>query len=150
MAHQIYRNLIKGLVDGSLDLDSDTLKILLVKDNSITITTSAIGLSSTISGTDTNEVSGTAYSTGGKTLTIISSAGLDSSNTELSFISASDVTWNSSTISAGGAIIYKTGSSLSEGIPLFYYDFGVGRSSFNADFRISFDSDGLLTLSQTF
>ena len=117
-----------ALLDGEMDFSgdtTDTFKIALY-------TSSATLGAATTAYTVTNEVSGTGYSAGGETLTI--SANPSSSGTT-AFLDFADVTWSSSTITARGALIYKSGG----GDPaVAVLDFGADKSSTSADFTIVF------------
>lgn len=117
-----------ALLDGEMDFSSDTtdtFKIALY-------TSSATLGASTTAYTVTNEVSGTGYTAGGEDLVI--SANPSSSGTT-AFLDFSDVTWSSSTITARGALIYKSGG----GNPaVAVLDFGADKSSTSGDFTIVF------------
>ena len=68
-------------------------------------TSSATLGASTTAYSTTNEVSGTGYTAGGKTLPVAS--GVTSSGT-VAYVDFTDVTWSSSSITARGALIYKS------------------------------------------
>ena len=100
MANVIYNSLKKKIMDGSIDLDSDTIKVMLV--------TSAYVPDQ--DGHDfhddvTNEVSGTGYTSGGQALAN-KSVTADNTDNEGVF-EADNVTWPSSTITARGAVLNK-------------------------------------------
>lgn len=134
MANQVFDSFKTGLLDGSVDLLTDTIKVLLLSGANDTVTTSASSLSYVLS-SDVNETSGIGYTAGGQTINNM----VVSSTSDSIFIDADDVTWSSSTITAGGAIVYKDSD-----IPLFYVDFAANRSSYNGNFTIQWLDDGIL------
>jgi len=117
-----------ALLDGEMDFSSDTTDVFKIA----LYTSSATLDASTTAYTVTNEVSGTGYSAGGETLVI--SANPASSGTT-AFLDFADVTWSTSTITARGALIYKSGG----GDPaVAVLDFGSDKSSTSGDFTIVF------------
>ena len=91
----------------------------------------------------TNEVSGTGYDAGGKSL---SSVTLTQSGGTITF-DAADVTWTSSTITARAAVIYD--DSLTNDPLIAYIDFGADKSSSAGDFVLTFNASGIFTLDLT-
>ena len=91
----------------------------------------------------TNEVSGTGYDAGGKSLTSVT---LTQSGGTITF-DAADVTWTSSTITARGAVVYD--DSLTDDPLICYIDFGSDKSSTLGDFVLSFNASGIFTLDLT-
>jgi len=117
-----------ALLDGEMDFSSDTTDVFKIA----LYTSSATLGAATTAYTVTNEVSGTGYSAGGETLVI--SANPASSGTT-AFLDFADVTWSASTITARGALIYKSGG----GDPaVAVLDFGSDKSSTSGDFTIVF------------
>lgn len=111
---------------------TDTYKIALYTD-SVTLGASTTAYSST------NEVSGTGYDAGGKTLTGFSS-GLSSSTAYLTF---TDPAWTSSTITARGCLIYNSSKS-NKAVAAF--DFGQNVTSVNGTFTVDFPGVGASSL----
>jgi hypothetical protein len=122
----------------ALDLDNDTLKIMLVTS----AYTPDFGVHD-FKADVTNEVVGTGYTAGGETLTSVT---LTQSAGTITF-DAADVTWTSSTITARGAVIYD--NSLVSDPLICYIDFGSDQSSSSGDFTISFSGTGIFTLDLT-
>jgi hypothetical protein len=117
-----------ALLDGEMDFSSDTSDVFKIA----LYTSSATLGAATTAYTVTNEVSGTGYSAGGNTLTI--STNPTSSGTT-AYLDFADTTWSSSTITARGALIYKSGG----GDPaVAVLDFGADKSSTSGDFTIVF------------
>ena len=120
----------QALLDGEMDFSSNTAQTF-----KIALYTSSASLdAATAAYTTSNEVSGTGYSAGGNTLTISTNPTNGGSGTTV-FLSFSNTTWTSYTITARGALIYKSGG----GNPsVAVLDFGSDKSSSNGDFQIQF------------
>jgi hypothetical protein len=118
----------QALLDGEMDFSSDTAQTFKIA----LYTSSATLDASTTAYSVTNEVSGTGYSAGGNTLTI--SANPTTSGTT-AFLDFADTTWSSATITARGALIYKSGGS---NPAVAVLDFGGDKTSTAGDFQIQF------------
>lgn len=118
------------VLGGIHDLDTDAIKIALIKANE----TGTYGASTTnyssITG-NSDEASGTNYSAGGNTLSGASIT-LDSSTAIVDF---NDTVWSSATISADGALIYNSSKS---NRAIAVIDFGGTVTSTAGDFTIQF------------
>ena len=123
----------------ALDLDSDTIKIMLVT-SSYTPDFGAHDFKADVS----NEVSGTGYISGGNTL---SSLALTQTSGTIKF-DAADTSWSSATITnARGAVIYD--DSLTDDPLIAYIVFGSDFSSSNGTFTIAFNAGGIFTIDLT-
>jgi len=152
MANVAYDALKEGLLDGSLDLISDDVAVLLVQETlaSDSIVTSATSLSATLSfessgssGIPLTEIptSSVNYTSGGYLLqNKVVSAGTNP------FFTADDITITSGTFVAGGMLIYTSATPISNGVPLIYMDFGVNREVANGNFDIKWLQDGILKM----
>lgn len=140
MANVLYNGFKKNVMNGGIDLDTDTIKVALVTS------TYTADIDADVYFSDiTNEVSGTGYTAGGATL---ASAAVTQDNTnDRGVFDANDVSWTSSTITARGAVIYKdTGTSTTS--PLIgYVDFGADKTSTSGTFTISWSASGIVLLS---
>jgi hypothetical protein len=91
-----------GLATGEFDFNTDTFKIALY--------TALASLDQTTASYDstTNEIVGTGYTTGGKTLTVsvAPTVGSDPSNT-VAYLSFDNVTWDPAAFTCRAALIYK-------------------------------------------
>mgnify|MGYP003123260876 FL=1 len=117
-----------ALLDGEMDFSSNTSQTF-----KIALYTSSATLDSTTTAyTTTNEVSGTGYTAGGNTLSIAANpAALGTT----AFLDLADTTWSSSSITARGALIYKSAT----GNPaIAVIDFGEDKQTSSADFVIQF------------
>ena len=122
----------------ALDLDNDTLKIMLVT-SAYTPDFGTHDFKADV----TNEVVGTGYTAGGETLTSVT---LTQSAGTITF-DAADVTWTSSTITARAAVIYD--DTIVNDPLICYIDFGSDQSSSSGDFQIAFNASGIFTLDLT-
>jgi hypothetical protein len=112
--------------------NADTYKLALF--------TSAATLGATTTAySTTNEVSGTGYTAGGATLTGLST-GLASGTAYLTF---SDPSWASSTITARGCLIYNA-SKGNKAVAVF--DFGADVTSTNGTFTVDLPAAGASSL----
>jgi hypothetical protein len=116
------------ILGGDFDFSSGTTDVF-----KIALFTSAATLGATTTAySTTNEASGTGYSAGGNTLTI---SQVPTSSGTTAFLDFADTTWTSATITARGALIYKSGG----GNPaVAVLDFGSDKTSTNGDFTIVF------------
>ena len=124
----------KALLDGEMDFSGNTgqtYKIALY-------TNSATLNATTTAYATTNEVSGTNYTAGGNTLTLV--AATTSGTT--AFIDFADSTWSTSTITARGALIYTTANS---NAAVAVLDFGADKTTVNQPFKIVFPLSGATT-----
>ena len=119
-----------ALLDGVMDFSSNTSQTF-----KIALYTSSATLDATTTAyTTTNEVSGTGYTAGGNTLSI---AANPASSGTTAFLDLADTTWSSSSITARGALIYKSAT----GNPaIAVIDFGEDKQTSSADFVIQFPS----------
>ena len=117
-----------ALLNGEMDFSSDTSQTFKIA----LYTSSATFSAATTAYSTTNEVLGTGYTAGGNTLTIAANPALSGTTAFLDF---SDTTWSSSSITARGALIYKSAT----GNPaIAVIDFGENKQSSSANFVISF------------
>jgi hypothetical protein len=140
MANTIYNYAKSGLLSGTFNLGSDTLKVALVT-SSYTPNIDTNHFFSDLS----NEVSGTGYTAGGATLTSLA-VSTDTTNDRGAF-DAADVTWSTSTITARGAVVYKSTGTSSTSPLLCYFDFTTDQISSAGNFTITWNANGLLLLS---
>ena len=96
----------KALLDGEMDFSSDTSQTFKI-------------------------ASGTGYTAGGNTLTVV--APTSSGTTAL--LDFADTTWSTASITARGALIYKSGGS---NPAVAVLDFGADKTSTAGDFQVQF------------
>lgn len=137
MADLIYNSFFVDHANGNIDLDTDTIKVMLC--------TSAYTPTKTHNRRDdiTNEVSGTGYTAGGATLAN-KTLTQDDTN-DLGKFDADDVSWATSTITARYAIVYKArGGAASADELIKCFDFGSDQVSVGAAFTLQFNANGVL------
>lgn len=139
MADIIYNSFKKKIMDGSIDLDTDTIKVALVT-SSYTPNQDTHDFFDDV----TNEVSGTGYTAGGASL---ANKAVTADNTDNEGVfDADDVTWSTSTITARGAVIYKSTGTASTSALICYLDFGSDKTSTAGNFTIAWNAEGILNL----
>lgn len=117
----------QALLDGEMDFSSDTAQVFKIA----LYTSSATLGAATTAYTTSNEVVGSGYTAGGNTLTVVA----PTTSGTTAFIDFNDTTWSAATITARGALIYKSGG----GDPaVAVLDFGSDIASTNGDFTIQF------------
>ena len=118
------------LLGGVHDLDTDTLKLALIKASPAGTYGAATTNYSDITG-NTDEASGTNYTVGGQAL----DSPAISLSSGVAFVDFADETFTNATVSADGAIIYNASKS-DRAIAVF--DFGGTVTSTSGDFTIVF------------
>ena len=124
MASGIFLPALRAGAIGNIDYDTDTFKVMPDFD--------AHDFRNDV----TNEVSGTGYTAGGATVTITVNS-VDTANNRLD-ITLGGTTWSTSTITARGAVYYKSrgGASSADEI-IAYNDFGSDVSTTAGTFTLS-------------
>lgn len=118
----------QALLDGEMDFSSDTSDTFKVA----LYTSSATLGAATTAYSATNEASGDGYTAGGATLTIATAPTTSGTTAYLDF---SDVTFSDASITARGALIYKSGGA---NPAVAVLDFGEDKTSTDGDFVIQF------------
>lgn len=139
MADVIYNSFFADVAKNNIDLDTDTFKVLLVT-SAYTPSADAHAKRSDI----TNEVAaGGGYTAGGAALP--NPAVTQDNTNALAKWDADDVSWAASTITARGAVIYKSrGGAATADELIKYVDFVTDKSSSAAAFTIAWHADGIL------
>lgn len=125
------------LLGGVHDLDTDVIKLALIKDTPSGSYDASTTNYSDVTG-NSDEASGTNYTTGGA---ILGSATISLDN-NTAIVDFADVTFSSSTVSADGCIIYNSTQS---NRAIAVIDFGGTVSSATGDFTITFPVAGAST-----
>ena len=139
MADTIYNSFKRDIMNGGIDIDTDTIKVALVT-STYTVDQDVHDNFDDI----TNEVSGTGYTAGGATLASVV-VSVDNTDNEGVF-DAADVTWSTSTITARGAVVYKSTGTGSTSKLICFLDFTSDKISTAGDFIIQWGSEGILNL----
>lgn len=139
MADVIYNNFKKLIMNGGIDLDTDTIKVALVT-SSYTPDQDTHDFFDDV----TNEVVGTGYTAGGASL---ANKAVTADNTDNEGVfDADDVSWTTSTITARGAVIYKSTGTASTSALIAYLDFSTDKVSTAGTFTIAWNAEGILNL----
>lgn len=131
-----YDSFTKTLVNGTHDLDTATIKVMIVTSSYTPNNTHE-----NISEVDPNEVASTGYTTGGETLsgiTLTTDNATHKTKFDASDISLSGVTFTN----ARYAVLYKS----SGGDLIGYVDFGVNLSPSAQAFNIVWNASGIFTI----
>jgi hypothetical protein len=140
MANVVYNSFKRDIMNGAIDLDTDTIKVMLVT-SAYTPDQDAHTKRSDI----TNEVSGTGYTAGGEELANKTVA-VDNTDNEGVF-DADDLTWSDATITARGAVIYKSRGGASTADELItYIDFVADKTSEANNFQIQWATEGIVNI----
>ncbi len=131
MASLIYNSALRDEATGAIDFDTDTFKVMLVT-STYTPNKDTHAKRSDV----TNEVTGSGYTAGG-TASTVTVAAVDTANDRV-VITFGAVSWPSSTITARGAVYYKSrgGASSADEI-ILYDDFGSDVTSTGGTFNLA-------------
>lgn len=140
MANIIYNSFKKNIMNGAIDLDTDTIKVALVT-SSYTPNADTHEDMADVTGEVAN---GNGYTTGGATLAN-KTVTADTTDDEGVF-DANDVTWSTSTITARGAVVYKSTGTAANDLLICYFDFGADKSSSAGNFTITWNAEGIVNL----
>lgn len=135
---KVYGPFTQSLGNKEIDLDSDTLKVMLCT-SAYTPNQDTHRYKSDI----TNEVTGTGYTAGGATLTSVAATYDTATNTFK--LDAADVSWATSTITARYAVIYDATPGSDAARPLIcYVDFDADIVSTAGAFSIQWNAAGIV------
>lgn len=140
MADAIPNSFKKHIMNGGIDLDTDTIKVMLLSSSH----TQNVDAQEFIDDVSANEVSGTGYSAGGQALA--NKSVTQNNTTDKGVFDADDVTWSTATITARYAAVYKDTGTPSTSPIICIIDFGSDKSSTAGDFSINWNASGILTL----
>jgi hypothetical protein len=130
MASLIYNKALNKILTGSIDLDTDSFKVMLV-----TSSYSPNKDTDDFRNDVTNEVVGAGYSSGGAAATV--SVNDDTAN-DRQDVTLGAASWSSSTITARAAVYYKSRGGASSADELVaYIDFGSDIVSTNGTFALT-------------
>lgn len=139
MSSIIYNSFKKNVMNGGIDLDTDTIKVALVTSSYTPNADTHEDMADV-----TNEVEGTGYTAGGATLAN-PAVTADTTDDEGVF-DADDVTWSNSTITARGAVVYKSTGTAANDLLICYIDFGENKVSSSGNFTITWNAEGIINL----
>ena len=125
------------LLGGVHDLDTDSIKLALIKASPSGTYGAATTNYSDVTG-NSDETTGTGYSSGGNTLTNVN----PTTSGTTAFTDFADTSWTSATFTTRGAIIYNTNDSNSA---VMIIDFGADFSVSGGTFTVEFPAAGAST-----
>jgi len=121
----------KALLDGEMDFSSDTSDVFKI---ALFTSSATLGASTTAYST-TNEVTGTGYTAGGNTLTVVA----PTTSGTTAYLDFSDTTWAASSFTARGALIYNS-SKANRAVAVFVFDEVKTTSSGNFQIQFPFNN----------
>jgi hypothetical protein len=129
------------LLNGSIDLLVDTIKVVLVGAAYVANKDSHEFLDDL-----SNEVTGTGYTAGGKVINNLS-VSQDNANDQ-AMLRGDDVTWPLATFTTRAAVIYKATGSPATSPLIAFVDFGEDKIMIGEDFSLNWNSEGILYLGE--
>ena len=139
MADIVYNSFKKNIMNGSIDLDTDTIKVALVTSSYTPNQDTHEDFADV-----TNEITSTGYTAGGSAL---ANKAVTADNTDNEGVfDADNVTWANSSITARGAVVYKDTGTAATSLLICYIDFTSDKSSSTSDFIIQWNTEGILNL----
>ena len=125
-------------MNGTIDLDTDTIKVALV----LAAYTPDIDAHEFFDDvTDEHAATGN-YTAGGNEIT--NKAVTQDNTNDLGKFDGDDVEWASSTITARAAVIYKDTGTAATSPLIRYHDFGENKSTSGTTFKIAWHANGIL------
>ena len=136
MTSLIYTAALEAEARGNIDFDGDTFKVMLVDASYAAIADETKKDShETRADVTAAEIGGTNYTAGGQTASV--SVARDDSNNKVT-ITLGGVTWAAATVSAAGAVYYKSrGGAASVDELIAFIDFGGTFTATNGSFTLS-------------
>ena len=140
MANAIFNSFKRDIANGSINLATDAVKMMLV-GSAYTPNIDTHAKRSDV----TNEVSGTGYTAGG--IALVNKTVTMNTTSDKGVFDADDITLSNATITARGAVLYKARGGVSSADELIaYLDFGADITSTAGNFNIAFDANGIITI----
>ena len=140
MPNAIFNSFKRDIANGSINLATDAVKIMLV-GSAYTPNIDTHAKRSDV----TNEVSGTGYTAGG--IALVNKTVTMNTTSDKGVFDADDITLSNATITARGAVLYKARGGASSADELIaYLDFGADITSTAGNFNIAFDANGIITI----
>ena len=139
MADFIYNKFAEYMGDGTIDMDNDTFKIILLDDGHTPDATDTVYAN--VSGDELATASG--YTAGGATLASVTWTEAAGTVT----FDAANPAWTASTFTARYAVIYSDTAASDELVCLI--DFTENKSVSGGTFTIQFNDSGIFTIAQS-
>lgn len=140
MASVVYNGFKTKIQNGSIDLDTDTIRVVLLTNSY----TPNIDTDLSYADISAVETSGTGYSAGGTTL---SGCTVTQDNTnDRGVFDANDASWTTSTITARWGVVLKWTGTANTSWLICGFDFGSDIASTGGTFAITWNANGILAL----
>ena len=140
MANAIYNSFKRDIANGSIDLDTDAIKMMLVTSTYVPNIDTHTKRSDV-----TNEITGTGYTAGG--VTLANKTVTMNTTTDKGVFDADDIVIATATITARAGVLYKSrGGAATADELIAYLDFGADITATAGNFNIAFDATGIITL----
>lgn len=137
---KLYGKVFLSAFNKEIDLDSDSIKVMLCSSSYIPNQDTHQYKSSV-----TNEITGTGYTAGGAALTSVTVSYDAASNTTT--FDAADAAWSGATFTARYAVIYDATPGSDATRPLIgYVDFGSDQSPSAGTLTLQFNASGIATV----
>jgi hypothetical protein len=125
-----YNSFLKESLDGTIDLDTDTLKVELVT-SAYAFDRDAHSRRSSV----TNEITGTGYTAGG--VTLAGKVLTQDDPNDRALFDFTDPEWTSASFTTRAAVIYKSTGAAATDPLIAYLDFGGDQTVSGGTFRIA-------------
>lgn len=135
-----YTGYVEQAFAGGVNWTGDTIKVALVSDTYVPDQDVHEFWSSVVA----NEVSGTGYTAGGITL-VTKTIAFNPTNHSI-VLSAANVSWPVSTITARYVVIYKDTGVAATSVLCGFADLGENKSSSNGDFNLNWSASGIFEI----
>jgi hypothetical protein len=139
---KVYGNTMKLIAQCNVNYLNDTIKVMLCTEAYVPNQDNHIYKDVHV----TNEISGVGYSIGGITFTGKTITYDPATNNTI--LDANNVWWSDSFITARYAIIYDDTPAINKPL-LGYIDFGENRVSSDGEFKITWPTSGIITITAT-
>lgn len=144
MSNTIYNEFLSQLAMQTVNLVSDTIKVILMDPAYVADPDAHMFLADIQASELPTGVGG--YTAGGKTITNVAITKQDLANNVK--ITGDDVTWAASSLVSRYAVLYKDTLAAATSPLILCFDFGSNKTSVNGDFTIQWSEDGIFTISQ--
>lgn len=124
---------------GAVNVESDTIKVMLVT-SLYTFDPDSHSFKNDV----TNEVIGTGYTAGGRTIANL--AVVKDNMNDKAVINGDNVLWSTVTLTARGAVVYKDTGISSTSPLLMYIDFGQDEAVAEDEFLLNWLADGVFQI----
>lgn len=146
MASLLYTTAKRDLMAGTIDLNTDTIYVMLMAATYTTVAdASSHDFRDDVTAHGITATAGDGYTAGGVEITSpVVSADLTNN---LGYYDGADVAWADATLTARGAVVYKSTGDATTDPLVCWFDFGSDQTATSGTFTIQWSTDGLIKLS---